>query len=53
MVQVAGIFRAVLDRTLAIDEAAAQLSALTPRATFSNGFYYGKPGHTWQSAGSA
>ena len=53
MVQVAGIFHAVLKQTLAVEEATAQLGALTPHATFANGFYYGKPGHTWQSASPA
>ncbi|MGE0602467.1 MAG: U32 family peptidase [Xanthobacteraceae bacterium] len=53
MVQVAGIFHAVLKQTLAVEEATAQLGALTPRATFANGFYYGKPGHSWQSASPA
>lgn len=53
MVQVANIFRAVLDRTLLPDEAVARLDALEPRATFSNGFYYGKPGHAWTGASTA
>lgn len=50
MVEVANIFRAVLDHALPAGEAAARLDALEPRATFSNGFYYGQPGHTWRSA---
>lgn len=53
MVQAASIFRAVLDGTLAIKEAAVQLAAVTPHATFSNGFYYGRPGHTWTSPNPA
>ena len=50
MVEVAAIFRAALDRCIAVPEAAAQLDALNLGAPFSNGFYYGKPGHTWNRA---
>jgi O2-independent ubiquinone biosynthesis protein UbiV len=50
MVAVAAIFRAVLDRRIAVPEAAAQLDALKLDAPFSNGFYYGKPGHSWNRA---
>jgi len=50
MVTVAAIFRAVLDRRVAAPEAAAQLDALNLGAPFSNGFYYGKPGHSWNRA---
>jgi len=50
MVKVAAIFRAVLDRRIAVPEAAAQLDALKLDAPFSNGFYYGKPGHSWNRA---
>jgi collagenase-like PrtC family protease len=50
MVAVAAIFRAVLDRRIEVPEAAAQLDALKLGAPFSNGFYYGKPGHSWNRA---
>jgi len=48
MVAVAATFRAVLDRRLDAAEAAARLDMLKLDAPFSNGFYYGKPGHTWR-----
>jgi collagenase-like PrtC family protease len=51
MVAVAAIFRAVLDRRIEVPEAAAQLDALKLGAPFSNGFYYGKPGHSRNRAG--
>jgi collagenase-like PrtC family protease len=47
MVEVATIFRGLLDRRLDAGEAAARLDALKIAAPFSNGFYYGKPGHSW------
>ncbi len=47
MVEVATIFRGLLDRRLDAGEAAARLDALKIDAPFSNGFYYGKPGHSW------
>jgi collagenase-like PrtC family protease len=47
MVAVATIFRAALDRRIDAREAAARLDALEIDAPFSNGFYYGKPGHSW------
>ncbi len=50
MVEVASIFHAVIDGRLASDEAAARLEAVKPAAPFANGFYYGKPGYTWNSA---
>lgn len=50
MVQAANIFRAVLDDSMTPAEAMADLEALKPRAAFSNGFYYGRPGHIWNSA---
>jgi collagenase-like PrtC family protease len=53
MVKVAEIFRSVSDGSLGIDEAAAGLDALKLSAPFANGFYYGKPGHTWQNAAPA
>jgi len=50
MVEVAAIFRGVLDRRIDVTEAAARLDALKFDAPFSNGFYYGKPGHNWNRA---
>ena len=50
MVEVATIFAGVVDGRLATDEAAARLEAIKPAAPFANGFYYGKPGYTWNSA---
>jgi collagenase-like PrtC family protease len=50
MVEVASIFADVLAGRLATDEAAARLEAIKPAAPFANGFYYGKPGYTWNSA---
>jgi O2-independent ubiquinone biosynthesis protein UbiV len=47
MVEVAATFRAVLDRQVDTQEAAARLGALKIEAPFSNGFYHGKPGHLW------
>jgi O2-independent ubiquinone biosynthesis protein UbiV len=52
MVEVATIFRAVLDRRIDAGEAAARLDALGLGAPFSNGFYYGKPGHLWHRTGA-
>ena len=51
MVAVANIFRGVLDRRLEPAEAGARLDALKLDAPFSDGFYRGKPGHTWSGAG--
>lgn len=50
MVEVATIFRAVLDREIDAAQAEARLDALNFGAPFSNGFYYGKPGHSWNRA---
>jgi len=47
MVEVAMAFRAVLDRRIDLQDAAARLEALKIEAPFSNGFYYGKAGHLW------
>ena len=51
MVEVAAVFRAVLDHRIDATDAAARLDALKVEAPFSNGFYYGKPGHSWNRAG--
>jgi collagenase-like PrtC family protease len=50
MVGVAKIFAGVVEGKLAADEAAALLEAMKPNAPFANGFYYGKPGYTWNTA---
>ena len=47
MVEVASVFRAVLDRRIAADEAAARLDAVKLPVPFANGFYHGQPGHGW------
>ena len=47
MVQVASIFRGVLDGALSVEEALAALGALPLEAPFSNGFHHGRPGHGW------
>lgn len=50
MVQVASLFRAVLDGQLSATEASARLDAVRPPGPYCNGFYYGKPGFTWTEA---
>lgn len=50
MVEVASTFRDVIDGRLGTGEAAARLGELRPAAPYANGFYYGKPGYTWNSA---
>ncbi len=47
MVQVSSIFRRVVDGALAEDEGFAELIAAVPDADFANGFYFGRPGHSW------
>jgi collagenase-like PrtC family protease len=47
MVEVATIFRSVLDKRIDTQEAEARLAALRLDAPFSNGFYYRKPGYSW------
>jgi collagenase-like PrtC family protease len=51
MVQVAETFRAVLDGRLEAAVASERLNALKLGAPFSNGFYYGQPGHIFAPAG--
>lgn len=53
MVAVASIFRAALDERMAASEASSRLRALGLKAPFSNGFYYGKPGHAWTATAVA
>lgn len=47
MVAIASTFRAVLDRRIDAKEGAARLDAMQIGAPFSNGFYYGKAGGSW------
>ena len=47
MVEVALVFRAVLDRQIAGDEAMARLEGVGLPVPFANGFYHGWPGHGW------
>jgi len=49
MVGVAKIFDGVVGGKLASDEAAAMLEVMKPEAGFANGFFYGKPGYTWNT----
>jgi collagenase-like PrtC family protease len=51
MVKVLSIFRSVLDQRVAAEEGALALGAMKLPGRPCNGFYYGKPGHTW--AGNA
>lgn len=51
MVQIAQLYRDVLDARLAPDEALRQLEALYPSVPLSNGFLHGKPGADWVSEG--
>jgi collagenase-like PrtC family protease len=53
MVEVADIFRAVLDGRLEAAEATERLAALKLGAPFSNGFYYGMAGHCFAPASLA
>ena len=50
MVEVATIFRGVLDRRISATQAGARLDGIKIEAPFSNGFYYGKPGYSWSRA---
>jgi O2-independent ubiquinone biosynthesis protein UbiV len=47
MVEVAAIFREVLDRRIDAEQGTERLEALGIEAPFSNGFYHGKAGHLW------
>jgi hypothetical protein len=47
MVQVATVFRGVLDGALGVEDALARLGELPLEAPFSNGFHHGRPGHGW------
>jgi collagenase-like PrtC family protease len=48
MVAVAGLFRRVLDRQLAAEEAGRSLTALLPEVRFANGFLTGPCGAAFQ-----
>jgi collagenase-like PrtC family protease len=50
MVDVAKIFRDALDGAIDAAEACARLDAMQLAAPFSNGFYRGARGHTWDRA---
>ena len=50
MVEVANIFRGVLDGRIDTAQAAGRLAGFKFDAPFSNGFYYGKPGYSWSRA---
>ena len=47
MVQVANVFRGLLDDELTVAEALACLDELSLDAPFSNGFHHGRPGYGW------
>ena len=47
MVKVASIFRSAVDEAISLDEASARLDELKLPAPFSNGFFYGKRGYSW------
>lgn len=51
MLAVARLFRAVLDRTIGIDEAQTQLRAVAPGAEFADGFLHGRAGADRVTAG--
>jgi len=53
MVEVANIFRDILYRCIDASEAATRLDALKIGAPFSNGFYYGKTGDSWNRANAS
>ena len=47
MVQVATVFRGILDGALSVADALARLEELPLEVPFSNGFHHGQPGHNW------
>lgn len=53
MAAVASTFRAALDRSITVDEAAASLDDLNLPAPFCDGFYYGEPGYRRSGAANA
>ena len=50
MIEVAKIFRAVLDEECSSEEALQQLEQTGFKAAFSHGFYHKKPGYVWRAA---
>ena len=50
MVAIAKIFAGVTESRMASEEGAALLEAMQPNAPFANGFFYGKPGYTWNTS---
>lgn len=50
MVETAKLFRAVLDKTLGADEAAARIRETGLTMPFANGFYHGVEGYQWVDA---
>jgi collagenase-like PrtC family protease len=50
MVEVASVYRALLEKRLEAGEAARLLGELAPGAAFSNGFYHGREGAAWVRA---
>jgi len=50
MVLIAETFRAVLDKAYTADEGITRLEDAGFNGKFSRGFYYGKPGYTWEAA---
>jgi collagenase-like PrtC family protease len=53
MVQVATVFRGVLDGALSVEDALTRLGELPLEAPFSNGFHHGRPGHGWTAPAGA
>lgn len=53
MVQVAEVFRNALDKHISAGEAEAMLDEMDFAPRFSNGFFHGQPGHTWNREDAA
>lgn len=51
MVAVAALYRAVLDRRIAVAEAEERLAGLCPGIAFANGYIHGRPGHLFIDEG--
>ena len=49
MVEIAKLFRAVLDQEESPESATAKLESITLNMPFANGFYHGVKGHSWKS----
>jgi hypothetical protein len=50
MIEVAAVYRRLLDGSLDAREAAVRLGELAPDAAFSNGFHHGREGAAWVRA---